>query len=381
MTILFCVSSIGDTDLALQTAKELRAKGYETAFLPLGKAAEERVDKAATLAPISKISLTDLINTAQMPQHCTNKQLQRILHFIHQKKFTHMYVGVPSERNQDIALQIAERIHNIPVLVASEFMFTPHPEHSIWRHLPKLNNNDNVHWAVPLKKAQIHFGLEKKRCHYTGHLSIDRALLPITDNIAVLKTQLGISKAEEKLAVMSSTTQPIQCDIDFLDLVLNQLPKHPNIQLRLSLHPGIKDLDTYLEKIGRLYLAQGSPKRFQIIFPPSWTQKLKHPELHINKEEYSALFLFKEIGGPQAAAAADMVLQAVSGALVNEAVVRGKPVHTVASATEVPYLPIERYSSSPEILFSSNVLARMEKTDLGLNEETAAQASAKALLG
>lgn len=381
MTILFCVHSIADTDLALQTAIELRAEGYKTAFLPLGTAAEDRVEKAATLAPISKISVTDLIKSVQMPQRCTHKQLQRILHFIHQKKFTHIYVGIPSERNQEIGLQIAERIHSIPLLVASELMFRPHPEHSIWRHLPKLKKNDNLHWAVPLKKAQIDFGLEKKRCQYTGHLSIDRALLPVTDNIAALKTQLGIFKSEEKLAVMSSTTQPMQCDLDFLELVLNELPNHPKIQLRLSLHPGIKDLDTYLDKIERLYLTKGSPKRFQIIFPPSWAQKLKHPELNINKEESSDLFLFTEIGGPQAAIAADMVLQAVSGALVNEAVLRGKPVYTLASETEIPYLPSECYSSSPEILFRSSVLPRMDKADLDLNEETAAQATAKAILG
>lgn len=380
MTILFCVSSIGDTDLALQTAKQLRAQGYATAFLPLSKAAEERVDRAATLAPITKISLPDIINVAQMPaQRCTNKQIQRIVRFIHQQRFTHMYIGLASERNQEIALQIAENIHHIPVLLASEFMFKPHVEHSIWRHISKLNSNPKLSWAVPLKNSENHFGLESTRTHYIGHLSIDRALQPITENILALRSELGV-KAEEKLAVISSTTQPIQCDVDFLKTVLNELPQHPKIQARLSLHPGIKDLDAYLVAIGHLYLAQGAPERFQIILPPSWVKKLKHPELHIHKPEYAALFLNKEVNGPQAAAAADMGLQAVSGALINEAVVRGKPVHTGGTADETPCLPMERYASTPGILFSSKDLSKMEKHELGLSDETVDQACVRAIL-
>ena len=383
MNILFFVSSIGDTELALSTAKILRLQGYKTTFISLSKVAEDRVIAAGKLAPIAQYSLCDLLVLSPhgLPlKRCTNKQLARIEKFVTEQHFSHVYVGVPSERNNEIALQIAARIRHIPLLLASEFMFKPHPNHSIWQHLPRLKKNSNLHWGIPLKKTQSDLGLEIQPVHITGHLSIDRALQPVSYDTAALKRTLEMTDEEQSLVFMSSTTQPVACDIHFLKMILAELPNHPKIQIRLGLHPGIQDLDGYLMDMIKAYQESGSPKRFQIILPPSWRGKFKYPDTHLDNPDLKYLFVFQEISGPEAAAAADKVIQAVPGALLNEAAVRGKPVYTLLTEEEVPCLPIECFAQSPAILFRSKQAIRLDKCVLELSEDTAAQACAKAII-
>jgi hypothetical protein len=383
MKIAFFVSSAGDTDLALASAKVLRKQGYQTTFIPLSKTAEDRVQAAAKLAPISQQSFYDLIMLN--PDYgrvlrWTNKQTQRIQSFLVREQFSHIYVGVPSERDSEMAFQIAEKLHAIPALLSSEFMFRPHPQHSIWKHLPKMQKNTNLHWSVPLKKVQQDFALDEQRTHITGHLSIDRALQPLQGDSARTKRDLAVT-ADQILVFMSSTTQPIDCDRRFLNTILAEAPKHTPIQIRLGLHPGIKDLDQYLDVIIRNYEDAGSPEQLRIILPPTWRAKFKQPELHISNPKFASLFIFEEINGEKAAAAAEMVIQAVPGALLNEATVRGKPVYTTLSKEEEPCLPCERFASSPARLFGSREpLQPLSREDLGLSSHTAGEANASALL-
>lgn len=383
MKIAFFVSSIGDTELALNSAKVLRFQGYQTTFISLSKVSEERVIAAGKLAPIAQHTLCDLLvlSPQGLPlKRCTNKQLARIEKFVAEQHFSHVYVGVPSERNNEIALQIAARIRHIPVLLASEFMFKPHPTHSIWQHLPKLKKNGNLHWGIPLKKTQSDFEIDTQPVHTTGHLSIDRALQPVPYDTAAVKRTLEMTDDEQSLVFMSSTTQPLTCDTHFLKIMLAELPNHPKIQIRLGLHPGIRDLDAYLTEIIYAYRACSSPTRFQIILPPSWRGKFKYPDFYFDNPDLKPLFLFQEISGPEAAAAADKVIQAVPGALLNEAAVRGKPVYTLLTEEEAPYLPKESFAQSPAILFRSKQAIRLDKCVLELSEDTAPQACAKAII-
>lgn len=380
MKLGFVVSSIGDTDLALETAKVLRKQGHQTTFISVTTVAENRIIAAAKLAPITHYSLYDLlILNPEFPLYrCTRKQLDRLMQFVSKQRFSHMYVGLPSERNNEIALQIAERIRHIPVLMASEFMFTPNPAHSIWQHLFKLQQNSKLHWLVSLKSAYEAFKLDPARADAVGHLSIDRALQTVSFDTAKIRQNLGA--ADSSLMFLSSSTQPADYDARFLHAVLSELPNHATIQIRLGLHPGIRDLDTYLSTIIPIYLEHDAPKRFQIIVPPSWKAKFKRPKEHIDNPELASLFVFKEISGAEASAAAKGVMQSCAGALLNEAVVRGKPVYATLSEEEPPYLPITRFASSPDILFKSEVQPRLEKHHLGLSEQTAAEASAEVLL-
>lgn len=383
MPIAFFVSSAGDTDLALETAKVLRKYGKKTVFIPLTKNAEDRVAAAAKLAAIEIHFLYDLIHLnpeLKRIQRCTNKQIQRVLHFLQQKKFTQIYVGVPSERNQEVAFQIAEHVKHIPVLLASEFMFKPHPEHSIWQHLPKLHNNPKLQWSVPLKKAQAHFALNDDQAHINGHVSIDRALQPIVANADSTKQALHLS-ADQDLVFMSSSTQPTHCDVDFLTTILQELPKHPQIHLCLGLHPNISDLDSYLQAITDVYLSFGSPRRFQIIFPPTWRNKLRYPEKSVDNNLYDSLFVLAEISGSQASAAANRgVLQSVPGALLNEAAVRGKAVYTHFSQDEEPCLPKDLFAQSPAVFFTTKPLVACDKSKLNVPKQTAGEVCAETLL-
>ena len=383
MKIALFVRDTGDTNLALETAKYLRQQGHQTVFISLSKTAETLILNAAKLALLQHKSIYELLHCNPEViklQRCTHKQLVKIMKFLREEGITHVYLGVPSDQDNEITYQIAERLRHTPLIV-SEYMFRPPATHKIWSHLPKLKQNPHLHWGVPLLPAQIDFDLGLDHTHHNGHLSIDRGIAPITEDIPTIRKELGIA-ADELLLVMSTVSakrqDQISDDIAFLQTLLDELIRQPKVQLRLSLHPGIDDLDAYLAQLSDLYTNNGAPSRFQVILQPALYKRLRNPEaLHKN----NALFLYKNISGSQAVAAADYMSQAVPGGLLNEIAVRGKQVYTQLSPTEPPYLPSECFALSPARFFSAGHRATLTKSSLGLKEGVSAgQACASALL-
>src|SRR5206468_3076839 len=98
--------------------------------------------------------------------------------------------------------------------------------------------------------------------------------------------------------------------------------KYPNLQLRFGLHPGVKDMDTYLQKL--LEICKKYPEiqsQFKIILSAQLENKLQHP-----LSKFDSIFIIQsEVSGSDAAQAADKITQAVPGALLNEAALKGKP--------------------------------------------------------
>ncbi|HVT62137.1 MAG TPA: hypothetical protein VHD33_01455, partial [Legionellaceae bacterium] len=188
------------------------------------------------------------------------------------------------------------------------------------------------------------------------------------------------------------------------------LPEYPNVQIRMGLHPGRADLEDYLVEIIKIYHAHvqknSNLSNFKIILPEALLSKFK--SIHYEKEcigqsEWQSwinsamikmlrpklpntisdslifsqpLFLQTNVSGPEGAFAADRVLQAVPGALVNEAAIRGKPVY---APVEKPYLPITRFAENLSLFFQMSPMPPLTKTDLGLNKETAAEACARVM--
>ncbi|MBA2657649.1 MAG: hypothetical protein H0U70_11830 [Tatlockia sp.] len=381
MKIAFFVSSIGDTDLALKTINALEHDvRQKTVLISLTKAAEQRVDSFQSSSLVNKISLFEILQSNSDSFYeglLTKQQINRVGQYIQNKQIDYSYFGVPSVNNE-IPFQLAESL-NIPVLMAYEFMFKP-DNHCLWNHVSSLGQKSNVKWAIPLHTAKEDFQVPDDRLFVTGHLSIDNAYIPSsgsTKSPKELKETLRVSP-DKSLAFISSTTQPVEIDSGFLDCLLIELKKHPNMQVRLGLHPGIQNLDVYLTEILTIYRKHPEiTDQFKIILPDSIVARIKVPELTINAPVYQNAFLRVNITGNEAASAADRIAQAVPGALLNQAVLEGKPTY---SHLGKPYLPRQYFTNTLASFFTAEPQPARLKEDLGLDKKTAPEKYADLIL-
>ena len=379
MKIAFFTSSIGDTDLALGTVKSLENKGHEIILISLTKTAQQRMESFHSFSVKQKVTLSEILNLkseSSTEVQCTEEQLQQVADFARSQKINHAYIGVPST-NIHTPFQIAEALEDISVLMAYEFMFKPE-EHALWTHLPKLKNMPHIRWAVPLAGALADLDVGDK-ADIIGQMSIDNAYLPKPSSEkkpADIKESLQITK-EQSLTFISSTTQPVKIDATFFDHVLAELPKHPTIQIRFGIHPGIQDLDAYLIQILSIYQKHSDSKQFKIILPDNLVGRIKMPELTITHPQFGSLFLRVNINGSEASSVADRVAQAVPGALPNQSALEGKPIY---SHSGKPYLPGQYFSNSISAFFTSSPQPIRAKKDLGLDEKTAPQRCAELIL-
>lgn len=393
MKLAFFISSAGDTDLALNTIKRIETKGeHEIILIPLTKTAQGRIVNFNSILKMTKIPLPELLHTEnQYPDiSCSEDQIGLITEYLKKEKVDQVYCGVPSI-SSNIPFQIAGSLEDLPVLIAYEFMYQPE-NHDLWHHLPILKNKSNIKWALPLKTAVHDFGIEdENKLHIIGHLSIDNAISSISainsSEDECEKVQEKIEKTQKSLliaegnsfAFVSSTTQPIAIDCTFLNCVLEQLPKHPNIEVRLGLHPGIENLDSYLIEILKIYKKHQNQcqNQFKIILTDSLFSKLKNPELTVNSLEFTQVFIRTNVNGDDAAAAADRIAQAVPGASPNKGVMEGKTAYTHFGIT---YLPKKYFANNLETFFSGTREQARSKKELGLDDKTAPEHCAELLL-
>ncbi|WP_367607114.1 hypothetical protein [Legionella sp. W05-934-2] len=381
MKTAFFISSVGDTDLALKTITALeKYSQHEVFIISLTNTAHQRAENYQSSLSVTQISLTKMLQLdadAYPDGALAKNQLTLVSDFLTKEKIDYAYLGVPSVQNE-IPFQIAQII-NIPSVIAYEFMFKPE-SHSLWKYLPSLRNQLNVHWGIPLASAQEDFPVAKERLHITGHLSIDNAISAnsgATTNPKEVRETLRI-KQNQSLVFASSTTQPIEIDSEFLTCLLAELPKHPSMQVRLGLHPGIQNLDDYLQAILKIVPHHKVADQFKIILPENLLMRIKKPELTINNPTYETFFLKANLTGAEAALAADRITQAVPGALLNQAVLEGKPTY---SHRGKPYLPNQYFSNTLNAFFTATQQPPRTKDDLGLDERTAPEAYASLLKG
>lgn len=372
MNVAFFVSSIGDTDLALKTIESMESKGTsEMLLIAVTKTAEQRISNFQSSSFVVKNSLTEILGMEDFPvEPFTEDQLYIIMKFIEDKNINYAYFGVPSVNNE-IPFQIAEAIENTAVLMAYEFMFKPET-HCLWKYTPKLKSKPNVQWALPLVDAIDDFGIDDaNKVHITGHLSIDNACsFGLRRNSEGIREQLQVSTSSA-LAFVSSTTQPVITDAEFLECLLAELPNHPRIEVRFGLHPGIQDLDSYISAILSVYKVHASAhEQFKIILPDNLLARFKRPELSINHQTLQQAFLRVNINGADASSAADRVAQAVPGALLNQSVIEGKPSYAHSGK---PYLPKQYFADNLATFFSRTPQALLTKAELGLNDKSASE--------
>jgi len=377
MRIAFFLSSIGDTDLALRTIESMNGD-HQVFIIALTNVAQQRIENFSSPLLHSKRSLPELLHLGPelFPKDvCNPDQIRAIVESIDSDGIDQVYCGVPSVNNQ-IPFQIALALDNKPVLMAYEFMFKPE-SHCMWNYVFQLNK-PNVTWALPLDSAKADFHPDQKMT-IVGHLSIDNAFSAGgagSKSPESIREQLGVL-ADQSLAFVSSTTQPVEIDKGFLNCLLSELPNHPHVQVRLGLHPGIQDLDAYLSEI--LSVERAHPRaasQFKIIFPDNLRSRLKSPNLSIDNPMFQQVFLKRNITGSEASTAADRVAQAVPGALLNQAVLEGKSAFAPEGK---PYLPKNNFAKNASQFFSERRKLPLNNKDLGLDEKTAGERCAAIL--
>ncbi len=156
-----------------------------------------------------------------------------------------------------------------------------------------------------------------------------------------------INKNNECIFI-SGTTQPVEVDQELLKALLEEIStgKYEHVQLRFGMHPGVKSADDYLN--GLLKVCADYPKtknQFKIILTPQFKSKLR-------SSISSEFILEADISGPDAAEVADRIAQAVPGALLNEAALKGKPAY-FHKQSSVPYLPSSLFSGDIKVFFTA----------------------------
>lgn len=369
MKIAFFVSSLGDTDLAIDTIHTLLDlnQGHSLFLIPLTTAAATRTLNPIGDNAVCRITLDNLIHqpAALTQNQISAEGLQAIADFVHQNKIDRAYVGVTSSIDHEIPFQIAEYL-KIPCTIAYEFMFKP-AKHIFWQYVDRLAAKENCQFAVPLSPA-THDLLSinnKAKVFAIGHRCIDSLQNAAIQNTAQTRESLGV-KTEDELIFVSGTTQPTEVDNQFLDALLAELStgKYPQIQIRMGLHPGVKDndADTYLQTL--LETCEKYSKtisQFKIILTTPFEKKLKKP-FHP-----TPVILRCEISGSDAAQSSEKIAQAVPGALLNESALKGKPSYFHDNSA-IPYLPKLWFSASLSEFFTAKPSAPHTPVELGLKE-------------
>jgi len=320
--LVFVCSSFGDSALAKDTIQFISEKSSRPCSII---ALNDNITDSLHVFSQDRENV-ELITSIenQSIQACTASQ---IVNFIETRNFSNAFIGMPSVSGDDKALQVALGL-NIPVTFSCDFMFNPPGEHQVWQYQDRLKDKKNIHFAVPLPTISLFNGHPNR--HVVGHRSLYSPSNPISaSDQAILRSQL--IETGSHLAVVSGTTQAPGIDKDFLEALLSVLPNYPNIQLRYSIHPGIRqNMHEYIQELINVANRLDSNSQFKIILTPLILEKLTQEQKDSLMQ--SRWIIICNITGAQAQSCADGFCQAAPGELANMSALNGKPTFTTGDS-------------------------------------------------
>jgi hypothetical protein len=310
MKILFVTSSIGDTAAALAIAGNLQEQAQEVEFLALTQVA---LDRLLTKFP-KIILLTDIT--------LINKHIK-------EHHYTKVVIGVSSDEGFTLPYLLAQAL-DLPVFMLYEYMFAS-KGHVFLEKLPELAKKPKIQYLATLANAKnllISLGVPEDKVHIIGHLSIDKAFSsppPSNERIAAIKAKLQVDVAQELIFYSGSTIKLVD-EESSINKALRTIEseRKENFVVRMTVHPGVKDLEEYLHTI--LPLISGSPAslRFKIAITQALLTKVQEI-LKAHFIDYQSIFIKVDDEANVSDAvyeASDRVIQAVPGAYYNSAMLR-----------------------------------------------------------
>ena len=374
MAIAWFISSSGDTELALATINEIQHKlpAEQIFLIPIAAPAIAQTASLPSQPNLTRILLRDIINS-QVSAALTLIQIteiEKINAFINTHSIRHILLGVASFNNE-VPFQIAQHLR-IPYTIVYEYMFKL-LQHKLWDYVDELATNPFCSFAVSLPHAadDIKKYNANAKINLIGHLSIDHALKKATINQKIKET-LEVNPQEDFI-FLAGSSMPDQADNEFLQAFLSAYAtQNTRPPLRFGVHPGIGNVSHYLESMLAICAKHKEiSANIKFILPADIHKKL-------SGKTRSRLLLPSSLPNRTIAQLAAKIAQVVPGALLNEAIVQGKPGYIHDSSAQ-PYLPNAWFEQDVAAFLRGVQQAPHSRKELGLDNLTAPQALALTL--
>lgn len=347
--IIFLVSSIGDSDLAAATANQLAIQKQPSIVLPMTPVAGKQLATKNFHSYVTYVSPTYFGINENDKQFKEASEITDVVEKLVSIQPHRICVGVSSYVDEEKALQLTKELADgrVALTIFNEHMFDLDPQHKFNQYKEHFASASKsyIRFVVPTPEAVG--SLPSDRTDKIGHLSLDVvSQAPSNSPISEAVFQkLGLEK-DQQFVFVSGTTQPIDVDKNFLAILLTELEKHPSMQVRIGIHPGVAEVNSYLAALLDVCLQHPALSgQVKIILNSNIASKLN--ENMCSRVELSEFILACDVKGPQAAAVATHIAQAVPGALPVMAVKGGK----VAFTGKPAHLPTQWFATK-ESFFS-----------------------------
>ena len=388
MNTLFVSHSVGDSAALIATAKSFIKEKYEHKIivLAIGNAAEkkwneallsnDRLENSVFIKTLDPALKNKAETTSLEADEFKTFQTAVLDPIIQEEKIENVLIGTPSQNKAGFAFQIAEYLshhfNNDHLFIYNDYLFKEN-DHCYWETLEKTKKwSKNVTHLVPLPKIQkvIHAINPSLQVKVVGHPSIDISLSKAQVNKDHVKESLLIKKTQSLLFISGS--KDLSKDKALLEALFQALEKDPNpeLELRLSVHPGITDPSNYITGVLNLIAQFPSINQHIKLFvkPSLMTQlQLTHSD---KKYILSSLFNSDDV-----AHIADGVVSTPPSTLFTVAALQGKPAY-YHEADKRSYLRSNSFLSGKDelpLFFSTMQKKRvpqpMSQIELGLSEK------------
>lgn len=363
--LLFVCSSEGDRKLAELTIRRLSHAGRQCTILSLAIPSITRSLREFTKT-LEHVSMLEELNNKPILE-CHEKEIAT---YIHRCGFSSAYIGLPSADTDEMAYKVALAL-DIPIIFVNEWMSIPPKSHTVWRYRDALIAKPKIHFTESLATSNV-FPADRRSIISHPSLALSPAVSMSAEEQLRVRDLLVVP-SKYPLVIISGTTREQNVDMTFLTELLEELPNHPTIQMRYSIHPGIQNKLDYIEKL--LLVAQqtrAKAEQFKIILNQAIVKDLE--AYAVEQLKSSPWILMVDVSGPKATEASDGFAQAVQGANTNHCAKQKKPAF---SRGNQPLLPNSWFADNPCHFFQAASKYHQEEVhliahnseEIGINDE------------
>jgi hypothetical protein len=388
MKTLFVCHSVGDTNAAIEVAKELlKNVQNEVFFLAIHPTAEKRLTASMAALDQERVHITsmdELFETST--QAISNSQLNKqVIQYVDAHHIQNALVGTPSQntetRSFDIAQTLTTYFSNQHVFIYNDYLFEE-KAHAYWAILNKDSSSwqKQIHWLVPL--PTVHEKITTKNSELTvsnvGHPIIDEALTRETIDTEAVRQALDIND-HYSFVYISGSKDPDQ-DIEFLTALFQGLSTYSssNIALRLGMHPGLSDKQTYLHQVCALIDKFPTlSAHIKILVPKNDGRTLtEFDEQTLSHHSITDIPKLADqcLSSEQITAAAEGIASVCPATLTSLAILQGKPAYVHDTSKPSFFSSQSIYSGASHLpnfftaLLNQTPKKPLNKADLGLAE-------------